>query len=76
MKEARKFAVVFEKSETGYGVYVPDLLGCISVGNTLEEAEQNIREAIEGHLDVMREHGELLPEPTTTMQEIAVEMPA
>jgi predicted RNase H-like HicB family nuclease len=76
MKEARKYAVVFERSATGYGAYVPDLPGCVTVGDTLEEAERNIREAIEGHIEVMREHGESVPKPTTTVQEIAVEIPA
>ncbi len=76
MKHARKYAVVFEKSRTGYGAYVPDLPGCISAGDTLEETERNIREAIESHLEVMREHGEPIPEPTTTVQEIAIRIPA
>jgi len=76
MKEARKYAVVFEKSPTGYGAYVPDLPGCVSVGDTLEEAERNIREVIEGHIAVMREHGESVPVPTTAVQEVAVEIPA
>ena len=76
MKQARKYAVVFEKSATGYGAYVPDLPGCVTVGDTLEETERNIREAIAGHIEVMREHGEPVPEPTTTVQEIAVEVPA
>jgi predicted RNase H-like HicB family nuclease len=76
VKQARKYAVVFEKSDTGYGAYVPDLPGCVSVGNTLQETEHNIREAIEGHIEVMREHGEAIPEPTTTVQEIAVQVPA
>lgn len=76
MKEARKFVVVFERSATGYGAYVPDLPGCVTVGDTLEEAERNIREAIEGHIEVMREHGESVPKPTTTAQEIAIEIPA
>ena len=76
MKEARKYAVVFEKSLTGYGAFVPDLPGCVSVGDTLAEAERNIREAIEGHIEVMRQHGEAVPEPTTAVQEVAVEIPA
>jgi predicted RNase H-like HicB family nuclease len=76
MKEERKYAVVFEKSSTGYGAFVPDLPGCVSVGDTLEEAERNIREAIEGHIEVMRQHGERVPGPTTTVQEVAVEIPA
>ena len=69
-------AVVFEKSGTGYGAYVPDLPGCISVGDTREETERNIREAIEGHVHVMREHGEKVPKPTTIVKEIAIRIPA
>jgi predicted RNase H-like HicB family nuclease len=65
VKQARKYAVVFEKSDTGYGAYVPDLPSCVSVGGTLEETEQSIREAIKGHIEVMREHRESIPEPTT-----------
>ncbi|MBV9225903.1 MAG: type II toxin-antitoxin system HicB family antitoxin [Acidobacteriaceae bacterium] len=75
MKAAQRYAVVFEKSATGYGAYVPDLPGCVTVGDTLEETEQNIREAIEGHIAVMREHGESVPEPTTTVGETAINIP-
>ncbi len=64
MTNAFKYAVVFERSSDGYGAFVPDLPGCITVGDTLEEAESNIREAIAGHIAVMREHGETVPEPT------------
>ena len=42
-----KYAVVIEKSETGFGAYVPDLAGCVAVGESLSETEQLIREAIE-----------------------------
>jgi predicted RNase H-like HicB family nuclease/predicted RNA binding protein YcfA (HicA-like mRNA interferase family) len=76
VKQARTYAVVFEKSATGYGAWVPDLPGCVTVGDTLPETERNIREAIQGHIEVMREHGESVPEPTTSVQEIAVEIPA
>jgi predicted RNase H-like HicB family nuclease len=61
MSEQRKFAVVFERSEDGYGAFVPDLPGCITVGDTLEETEQNIQEAIVGHVEAMRMHGEDIP---------------
>ncbi len=72
MSEALRYAVVFERSEDGYGVFVPDLPGCVSVGDTVEEAECNIREAIEGHLNVMREFGESIPTPTTLTRYIEV----
>lgn len=61
----KRYAVVIEKTETGFGAYVPDLPGCVSTGHTLEETERNIREAIKFHLDGMREDGDPIPEPTT-----------
>ena len=61
----KRYAVVIEKTETGFGAYVPDLPGCVSTGHTLEERERNIGEAIKFHLDGMREDGDPIPEPTT-----------
>jgi predicted RNase H-like HicB family nuclease len=58
MPEPGKFAIVFERSEDGYGAFVPELPGCITVGDTLQETEQNIQEAIAGHIEAMRAHGE------------------
>jgi predicted RNase H-like HicB family nuclease len=72
MTQALKFAVVFERSEDGYGAFVPDLPGCITVGDTLEETEQNIREAIAGHIAVMRDHGETIPQPTSLAEYIEI----
>jgi predicted RNase H-like HicB family nuclease len=70
----KSYAVVIEKTGTGFGAYVPDLPGCVSTGRTIEETELNIREAIEFHLEGMREDGEPIPEPTTVT--ISVEVPA
>ena len=67
-----KFAVVFEKSESGYAAYVPDLPGCITTGKTLEETERLIREAIEFHIDGMQLHGETVPKPTTVAEYVEV----
>ncbi len=57
--------VVYEKTETGYSAFVPDLPGCISAGETLEETKGLIREAAAFHLTWMREDGLPLPEPST-----------
>ena len=57
----KRYAVVFEKAENKWGAYVPDLPGCITTGKTLEETKHNIHEAIELHLESMREVGELIP---------------
>jgi predicted RNase H-like HicB family nuclease len=74
MTEELRYAVVFERSEDGYGAFVPDLPGCITVGDSLAEAERNIREAIAGHIAAMQAHGETVPKPTTLAEyvEIAV----
>ena len=58
-----KYAIVIEKGETSWGTYVPDLPGCVAVGETREEAVQLIREAIEFHLEGIREDGESIPLP-------------
>ena len=49
-----KYLVVLEKSQTGYGAYVPDLPGCVSVGATRDEVLSLIREAIELHIEGLR----------------------
>lgn len=61
-----KYAIVIEKTGNGYGAYAPDLPGCIAAADTLEETEALMREAIGHHLELMREHGEPIPAPTTT----------
>jgi len=61
----KRYAVVFEKAENNWAAYIPDLPGCISTGKTLPETKRNIREAIELHLEAMREAGEPIPEPAS-----------
>jgi len=67
-----KYAVIIEKSETGYGAYVPDLPGCVAVGETLPEAEMLIREAVEFHLEGLREDGIRPPEPSAVAHYVEV----
>ncbi len=67
-----RYAVVFEKSGTGYGAYVPDLPGCVTTGFTLEETERLIREAIEFHIEGMKLYGERVPEPSTVTEYVSV----
>ncbi len=61
-----RYLVVVEKGPTSYGAHVPDLPGCIAVGDTEEEALQLIREAIELHLADMRRTGQPIPNPSST----------
>jgi predicted RNase H-like HicB family nuclease len=67
-----KYAVIIEKGEGNLSAYVPDLPGCVSTGGTTEEVLRNIREAIEGHLQVMREYGDPIPPPSS--EAVAVEV--
>ena len=67
-----RYAVLFERSEDGYGAYVPDLPGCVTVGDTLAEARNNIREAIAGHISAMKEHGEPVLYPTTLVEHVEI----
>ena len=67
-----KYAVVIERSETGFGAYVPDLPGCVAVGESLAETEQLIREAIEFHVEGSRDDGLVVPEPTALAQYVEV----
>ncbi len=64
-----KYAVVFERSPNNYGAYVPDLPGCVSVGDTWEEMQDMIKEAITFHIEDMLECGEPLPQPTMSVEQ-------
>ena len=72
----KRYAVVFEKAENNWAAYVPDLPGCITTGKTLQETERNIREAIEFHLEGMREVGDPIPEPSTAVSYVETPVPA
>ena len=68
-----RYAVIFEQADHNWAAYVPDLPGCITTGNTLEETESNIREAIEGHLKTLREFGDPVPQPTSVTRKIVIQ---
>jgi predicted RNase H-like HicB family nuclease len=65
-----RYAVLFEKTETGYSAHVPDLPGCVAAGATLEETTDLIHRAIRMHMAGMAEDGELIPEPKTIAEHI------
>ena len=60
-----RYAVVIEKGPTSVGAYVPDLPGCVAVADTVEEARRLIAEAVQVHLEGMREDGDPIPEPSS-----------
>ncbi|MEO8372203.1 MAG: type II toxin-antitoxin system HicB family antitoxin [Candidatus Solibacter sp.] len=67
-----KYAVVFEQAQNNWAAYVPDLPGCMTTGLTLEETENNIREAIVGHLRTLREFGDPVPQPTSVARDVEI----
>ncbi len=59
----KRYLIVIEETGTGYSAYSPDLPGCVSTGETRDAVESNMREAIELHLDGLREAAYEVPEP-------------
>ena len=67
-----RYAVVIETGETGFGAYVPDLPGLVAAGATREEVVRLIQEAIEFHIEGLKESGEPIPEPASTVEFVDV----
>ena len=61
-----EYVVVIEQDGEAWGAYVPDLPGCVAVGDSRDEVEQLIAEAIPLHIQSLREHGEVVPAPSAT----------
>ena len=64
----KHYAVVLDRTETGYGAWVPDLPGCVAAARTLEETQRLIREAIPLHVESLLRNGESVPPPTTRIE--------
>ncbi|HSY47891.1 MAG TPA: type II toxin-antitoxin system HicB family antitoxin [Thermoanaerobaculia bacterium] len=71
-----EYVVVVEKSESGFGAYAPDLPGCVAAAETRDETLALIREAIELHIENLREAGEEVPAPTSTAERVVVHVAA
>jgi predicted RNase H-like HicB family nuclease len=67
-----EYMVVIEQGEDGYGAYVPDLPGCVAVGDTQEEVLALIQEAIVLHLELLQEDGLPIPQPHSISEYVAV----
>ena len=67
-----RYAVVIEKAEKNYSAYVPDLPGCIATGASIAEVEVEIREAIEFHIEGLREDGSVVPAPSSQVEYIEI----
>ena len=68
-----RFLIVIEKADGNYSAYSPDLPGCIATGATREEAEQNMYQAIEMHINGLREDGLPVPESTSFAEYMAIQ---
>ncbi len=67
-----RYAIVIENAGDNFSAYVPDLPGCVAAGDTLEETERLILEAIELHVAGLREDGLPVPEPTSHVDDVEV----
>jgi antitoxin HicB len=71
---SRSYLAVFEREEDGgFSVYVPDLPGCVSQGDSHEKAVEHVREAIECYLEALVKLGQPIPEPRTSIEAVRVE---
>lgn len=68
----RRFLVIIEPTDTGYSAYSPDLPGCVATGSTREETEKNMHEAIQFHVDGLREDHLAIPESRAFAEYMAV----
>lgn len=69
-----QYVVIFEEGDNSYGAYVPDLPGCVAIGETMDEVRRLIAEAIEFHIESLREDGCVVPPPSSTVE--FIEIPA
>jgi len=67
-----RYAVIVEEGETSFGAYVPDLPGCVAVAETRNEVLRLIEEAIEFHVDGLRQDGQPIPEPSSSIEYVEV----
>jgi predicted RNase H-like HicB family nuclease len=68
----KEYVAMLERGPRNWSAYVPDLPGCVAAGKTRAATERLIREAIEFHLDGMREDGDAIPEPTSEAVRVSV----
>jgi predicted RNase H-like HicB family nuclease len=68
----KEYVVIYEWAGNNYSAYVPDLPGCIACGDTLDETQALIKEAIDLYIETLKEDGKPIPEPTTKANQISV----
>ncbi len=70
-----KYTVIIEKGDSSYGAFVPDLPGCIAVGETEQEATALIKDAIEFHIEGIVEDGAIVPIPHCSFAQVEIPAP-
>ena len=69
---ARRYPVIIERTATGYSAYSPDVSGCVAVGDAQEETRRNFQDTLSAHFEAMREVGEPIPEPQSSVDYVEV----
>jgi len=67
-----RYAIVIEKGDSNYAAYVPDLPGCVATGDSVEETQREIREAIEFHIEGLRADGLPVPPPSSKVEYVDI----
>ena len=68
-----RYTIVIERAPENYAAYVPDMPGCIATADTREEVVREIRQALQSHIQCLREYGEPVPEPSSTAEVVDVD---
>jgi len=68
----RRYPVIIEQTRTGYSAYSPDVPGCVAAGDTAEATRSNFQNALAAHFEAMREVGEAIPEPQSSVDYVEV----
>jgi predicted RNase H-like HicB family nuclease len=69
---AKRYAVIIERTNTGFSAFSPDVPGCAAVGETEDETRRNFQDALAAHFDAMREIGEPIPEPQSSVDYVEI----
>ncbi len=69
---SKRYPVVIEPTRTGFSAYSPDVPGCAAAGETEEDTRRNFQDALIAHFEAMREIGEPIPEPHTSVDYVEV----
>lgn len=68
----KRYPVIIEQAGTGYSAYSPDVPGCVAAGDTEEETVENFQDALIAHFEAMREVGEPIPEPHSSVDYVEI----